>query len=279
MAVPPPYPEPPDSAPLDPPPLDPPPRRSWARVVASACFGAVLAAAVASSVAWALVPVPSTAQLERVTAELVGDDVELVRVDELHVDSTGLGPREIRGTFPARIPLDDAGVERILADARGSGWQTMVFRDPGGTFVEAVRGGLAADVSAAQVDLTSTVPRWVNLAVGAGGLLGGFAGGRLNLRRQRRPETPRGRRWRRAVASGLLLPLVVVAACVPLFSVLSGSARRVGDYASLASGVLLFLAVFWVPVAVLVGAVVWFWPARGGRASAADAVDSHARRA
>ncbi|MBA3523333.1 MAG: hypothetical protein H0T85_02025, partial [Geodermatophilaceae bacterium] len=131
-------------------------------MVTATCLGAVLAAAVASSVAWALTPAPTRATLAQVSSELAGDDVVLARVSELYVDSSHLGPREVRGSFENRILLDDLGVEKIVTDARRAGWQTTVFRDPDGTFVRAIRGDLAADVSAAQVDLTTTVPPTVN---------------------------------------------------------------------------------------------------------------------
>ncbi len=239
------------------------------RVVTATCVGAVLAVAVASSLAWSRQPPPTRIELERTVAELIGDEVALDQVTELNVDSSHLGPQQIRGTLTAPLSLDVAGVEEILANGRRTGWQTTVVRDLDGMFlyVRATRGDLAADISAApaQVDLATMVPRSVHVSVGVGGFLGGFLGCWLNLRRQRGAETLRGRRWRRAVASGLLPPFAVLTAAIPVYAVLSGSARQVGDYGSLAVGVLVLLAGFWVPVGVLIGAIVWFWPARWTR--------------
>lgn len=249
------------------------PRRSWVRIVTAACVGAVLAAAVASSVVWALTPPPTSAQLEQAVAELAGDGAALAQVHDLYVNSSQLGPREVRGTFTATISLDDAGVARIQANARRTGWETTVFRDPDGTFVRARKDDLAADVSATQVDLTTMVPLTVNVAVAVGGVAGAVLGCWLTLRRQRGAETLRGQRWRRAVASGLLPPFGILAAAVPPFAVLSGSARQVGDIGSLVVGVLVLLAGLWVPMAVLIAAAVWFWSVRRAGEGAAERRD------
>lgn len=235
---------------------------SWVRIVTAGCVGAVLVAATASSLVWASTPPPSPTQLEQAVAELTGADTALADVSELSVDSTGLGPRQLRGTFPAALPLDDTGIERIQASARHAGWQTTVFRDPDGTFVRATKGDLVADVSRSQIDLATMVPLAVNVAVAVGGVLGVLLGCWLSLRRQRRDETLRGQRWRRAVASGLLPPFAVLTAALPVYAVLSGAARTVGDYGSLTVGVLILFAGLWVPVAVLIAAAVWFWSGR-----------------
>lgn len=239
----------------------PRPPVSWVRIATAACVWAVLIAALASSVVWALTAPPTSAQLRHAVAELAGDGAALAEVRVLYVDSSHLGPRQVRGTFTATLSLDDAGISRIQANARRTGWQTTVFRDPDGTFVRATKDDLAADVSAAQVDLTTTVPPTVNVAVAVGGVAGAVLGCWLTLRRQRR-ETRRGRRWRRAAASGLLPPFGALAAAIPLFSALSGSARQVGDIASFAIGGLVFLAGLWVPVAIGIAGAVWLLSGR-----------------
>ncbi|CAN5789941.1 hypothetical protein BH24ACT3_BH24ACT3_01140 [soil metagenome] len=115
---------------------------------------------------------------------------------------------------------------------------------------------LAAAASSVSWVLVAAPSEQVNLAVGAGAVAGGLVGVAVNRARQGRTESGRSRGWRLAVAAGLLPVFAVLGALLPFFLV-PAKVFVVGDYGSLVLGVLVLLAGFWVPIAVVVALVTW----------------------
>ncbi|CAN5548599.1 hypothetical protein BH20ACT2_BH20ACT2_02190 [soil metagenome] len=236
--------------------------RSRTRFLASTFVGAVLVAAVASSVTWAFISAPTEQELRETAVDLV-EGRRFASASTSHVDSSGLGPRQVRGTFTEPLslqvePADEAQVQRIRYAGERAGWDATIVRGPDDddVSVEARRDGLLAEVTDRQIDLIATVPLTVHLAVGVGAVAGGLAGAAVNRRRQRRAESARSRRWRLAVAAGFLPVFALLAVAIPLFVVPANATLDVGDYGSLVLGVVVLFAGLWVLVAAVISLVV-----------------------
>jgi len=249
-------------------------RRS--RILAAILCGLVLGGATGASLAWAFSAQPSTDDLAGVAADLLPPDRSTSDASTLSVDSTGLGPTEVRAAVepPLSIeanadgPTDVGDIGDVFERARAAGFTDVLLeRSTDRIAIVGKRDGLAFELEDGRLDVAPLVGWQVPIAtvVGAAGfaLLAGF-------RSVRRQASGRSRTAARLVTAGswAILPLMVVcAAALPFFLVPGRSAADIGDYGSLVVGLIVLAFGLWIPIALVVGLIAW---ARFGRRQGSD---------